>query len=172
MAKQAVRRVVTGTGSDGRSGIDEDRPCEAVLETPMFLATDIWVAGCGPAHIADGDRSGGKVVLEPPDRGFLVRRVVFHPDRQWLGSQAYLAALEAAGGGASHAGGAHDDGMHVTRTVDVAYVVEGEIVAVLEGAETTLRAGDSLIQRGTKHAWSNRTDEDAVVLFTQVSTAG
>lgn len=171
MARQAVRRVITGTGPDGRSGIGDDRACEAVLETPMFLATDIWVAGCGPANVAGGDLSDGKVVLEPPHCGFLVRRVVFHPDRQWLGSEAYLTALEAAGGGASHVAGAHDDGMHVTRTVDVAYVVEGEIVAVLEGAETTLRAGDSLIQRGTKHAWSNRTDEDAVVLFTQVSTA-
>lgn len=171
MAKLDVRRVITEVGPDGRSLISDDGSCDATLETPIFKAADIWVAGCGPAHAADGDLSGGNVVLEPPARGFLVRRVVFHPDRRWQGSEAYRAALEAAGGADSHAGGDHGDGMHVTNTVDIACVVAGEIVAVLDGGETTLRAGDTLVQRGTRHAWSNRTEEDAIVLFTQVSTA-
>ena len=55
--------------------------------------------------------------------------------------------------------------MHQTDTVDYAIVLEGEIVAVLEEAETVLKAGDILIQRGTNHAWSNRSGTSCKVAF-------
>jgi hypothetical protein len=136
----------------------------------MFSAADIWTVASSPADPRVGDASSGAVVLEPPPTGLVVRKAIFHPDKVWKESADYEAALAAAGGADAHAGGEASDGMHVTRTVDIAYVISGEIVAILEDGETTLREGDSLIQRGTKHAWSNRTDRDAVVLFTQVST--
>jgi quercetin dioxygenase-like cupin family protein len=47
-------------------------------------------------------------------------------------------------------------GMHRTDTVDVVTVVSGELHAILETGEIVLRAGDSIVQRGTMHAWSNR----------------
>ena len=59
--------------------------------------------------------------------------------------------------------------MHVTDTVDVLTVVEGEIYVVLEDTETLLRVGDSVIQRGTNHAWSNRSDRPAVLVATMMS---
>jgi quercetin dioxygenase-like cupin family protein len=59
--------------------------------------------------------------------------------------------------------------MHKTDTIDYAIVVSGEIYAVMEKGEVLLRAGDSLIQRGTNHAWSNRTEEPCVVAFVMVS---
>ena len=31
--------------------------------------------------------------------------------------------------------------------------------AILESTETLLKAGDTIVQRGTKHSWSNRTDD-------------
>jgi quercetin dioxygenase-like cupin family protein len=43
-------------------------------------------------------------------------------------------------------------------------VVSGELYAVLETAETLLRPGDTFIQRGTKHAWSNRGTEPVTVV--------
>jgi len=42
-------------------------------------------------------------------------------------------------------------------------VIEGEIVLVLDTQETVLRPGDVVIQRGTNHAWSNRSGKPAVV---------
>ena len=47
--------------------------------------------------------------------------------------------------------------MHQTDTVDCAIVLEGEIIAVLDELETVLKAADIVIQRGTNHAWSNRS---------------
>jgi quercetin dioxygenase-like cupin family protein len=41
----------------------------------------------------------------------------------------------------------------------------GEIVAMMDEGEALLKAGDVLIQRGTNHAWSNRTDEPAYLAF-------
>ena len=55
--------------------------------------------------------------------------------------------------------------MHRTETVDYAIVLEGEIVAMLDDSETVLRAGDILIQRGTNHAWANRSGKPARICF-------
>jgi uncharacterized cupin superfamily protein len=42
-------------------------------------------------------------------------------------------------------------------------VLEGELHLVLDTAEVVLRAGDSIVQRGTRHAWSNRSTRPAVL---------
>ena len=49
--------------------------------------------------------------------------------------------------------------------IDYAIVLSGEIVAMMDEGEVLLKAGDVLIQRGTNHAWSNRTSAPAVVAF-------
>ena len=55
--------------------------------------------------------------------------------------------------------------MHRTETVDYAIVLEGEIWAVMDEDETLLRAGDILVQRGTSHAWANRSSKTARIAF-------
>jgi uncharacterized cupin superfamily protein len=55
--------------------------------------------------------------------------------------------------------------MHVTDTVDYAILLQGELVAIMDEGETVLRAGDILIQRGTNHAWANRSDAIARIAF-------
>ena len=60
----------------------------------------------------------------------------------------------------------HDHpGMHKTDTIDYAIMLAGEITAILDGEETILRAGDILIQRGTNHAWANRSGKPARMAF-------
>ena len=41
--------------------------------------------------------------------------------------------------------------------------VRGEITLVLDTEEVQLRAGDTVVQRGTNHAWSNRSTRPAAV---------
>ena len=50
-------------------------------------------------------------------------------------------------------------GFHKTATIDYAIVLSGEIFAMMDDGEVLLQTGDVLIQRGTNHAWSNRTNE-------------
>ena len=54
---------------------------------------------------------------------------------------------------------------HKTPTVDYAIVLEGEIWALLDEAETCLKTGDVLIQRGTSHSWANRSNRPARMAF-------
>jgi mannose-6-phosphate isomerase-like protein (cupin superfamily) len=54
-------------------------------------------------------------------------------------------------------------GMHQTDTVDIVTIISGEIWAVVETGETLVRAGDTVIQRGTWHAWRNRSDAPCTV---------
>jgi quercetin dioxygenase-like cupin family protein len=55
--------------------------------------------------------------------------------------------------------------MHKTKTVDYGLVLEGEIWLVLDDSEVLCRQGDIIIQRGTNHAWANRSDADCAVAF-------
>ena len=61
--------------------------------------------------------------------------------------------------------------MHRTESVDYGIVLEGEITLVLDDSEVTLRAGDVVVQRGTDHAWANRSDEVTRVAFILVDGA-
>jgi mannose-6-phosphate isomerase-like protein (cupin superfamily) len=55
--------------------------------------------------------------------------------------------------------------MHRTRTLDYVVVIEGEVVLVLDDSEVTLKKGDVVVQRGTDHAWENRSDKTARMAF-------
>ena len=54
---------------------------------------------------------------------------------------------------------------HKTPTLDFAICLDGEIWALLDEDETRMLPGDVLIQRGTSHAWANRTDKPARMAF-------
>jgi uncharacterized cupin superfamily protein len=55
--------------------------------------------------------------------------------------------------------------MHRTESVDYAVVLEGEITLLLDDSDVVLRAGDVVIQRGTNHAWSNRSGKPVRMLY-------
>ncbi|HTP97313.1 MAG TPA: cupin domain-containing protein, partial [Burkholderiales bacterium] len=55
--------------------------------------------------------------------------------------------------------------MQRTRTLDFCLVLEGEITLVLDTAEVELKAGDTVVQRGTNHAWSNRSNRPCTIAF-------
>jgi mannose-6-phosphate isomerase-like protein (cupin superfamily) len=57
-----------------------------------------------------------------------------------------------------------DPGMHTTHTVDFEVVLSGEVILELDdGAEVVLKPGDTVVQNGTRHRWSNRGSEPAVL---------
>jgi quercetin dioxygenase-like cupin family protein len=54
--------------------------------------------------------------------------------------------------------------MHTTATIDYGVVLSGEVILELDdGAKLTLRPGDTYIQNGTRHRWSNTGDVPAVL---------
>lgn len=61
--------------------------------------------------------------------------------------------------------------MHRTETLDYAVVIEGEIVLILDDSEVTLGPGAVSVQRGTDHAWENRTDKRTRMAFFHIAAA-
>ncbi len=56
--------------------------------------------------------------------------------------------------------------MHRTDTVDIGFVLSGEVIVELEGGEEqAMTPGDVYIQHGAMHAWRNDGAESAVVAF-------
>ncbi|HZP37096.1 MAG TPA: cupin domain-containing protein [Methylomirabilota bacterium] len=172
---QPIRRVVTGHNAQGRSVITSDGPSPHVLTLPGrpdFALTDLWVTDRAPASNAgSADPAKRRMSLEPPANGTIFRVVEFPPDAAGGGFDR-AAAFRAMG--ASHAmdpDASRHPGMHRTDTVDYAIVLSGEIWALMDEGETLLRAGDTLVQRGTNHAWSNRSDRPCLVAFILVSAA-
>jgi quercetin dioxygenase-like cupin family protein len=56
--------------------------------------------------------------------------------------------------------------MHRTQTLDYGILIQGEIHMILDNkAEVCLNPGDVVIQRGTDHAWENRSKEVARIAF-------
>jgi hypothetical protein len=49
--------------------------------------------------------------------------------------------------------------------IDYVIVLEGEIEMDMDDSTVKLRAGDVMVQRGTNHAWANRSDKRARVAF-------
>jgi hypothetical protein len=104
----------------------------------------------------------------PPKNGTILRIIDFPPEPK--DPVELKRRLDATFGGI-YADAAHDKtykrhpGMHTTDTVDYAIVLEGEIWSVMDEGETLLRAGDVLIQRGTNHAWANRSGRTARIAF-------
>jgi len=61
--------------------------------------------------------------------------------------------------------------VHRTQSVDYGIVLSGEVVLVLDDAETVLQAGDVVVQRGTSHRWENRSGATARMAFILVDGA-
>jgi uncharacterized cupin superfamily protein len=55
--------------------------------------------------------------------------------------------------------------MHRTESIDYGIVLEGEITLIVDEGETTVRAGDSVVQRGTNHGWANRSGRNCRIAF-------
>lgn len=157
-----VRRVVTGH-RDGRAVVlfDSAAPNQKLRQASGVVSTLLWVTDETPANVSDRtDRASREIGVPPPPRGSIFRVVDFPPESGTRSRDAVLKEM----GVADH-GGARHPGMHRTRSVDYAVVLEGEIDMLLDDAEVHLRAGDVVVQQGTNHGWANRGTRSCRIAF-------
>lgn len=169
------RRIVTGHDQAGKSVVAIDSVLEPALDKPELGVAffEIWNTAGSPARIDNGPdpTAGRKLQIEPPKQGSIVRFVDFGPyqaDKPPMSREMAQAAFALVG--SAHAStvkeGSPHPMMHRTESVDYGIVVEGEITLILDdGSETHLQAGDVVVQRGTDHAWENRSDKPARMAF-------
>ncbi|MFL6797199.1 MAG: cupin domain-containing protein [Xanthobacteraceae bacterium] len=139
-----IRRVVTGHDSAHQAKVLIDAPAtNAKHPQAGVVSTMIWCTDGAPAAIPIGEQPedmGARILgTAPPPKGTRFAVIDFPP-----GNQAH---------------------MHRTETVDYVIVIEGEIEMDMDASTVKLKAGDIMIQRGTNHAWANRSSQRARVAF-------
>lgn len=143
------RRIVTGI-ENGRSTIIEDQPIENVVEhLPGLIISDIWNTQKMPASLDLETQIPNTGFPQTPKNGTYFRYVSIPPDKDL---------------GVEFKTGEPHPMMHQTQTLDYIIILSGELYLIMEEGETLLKAGDIVIQRGTDHAWSNRSDEACIQL--------
>ena len=174
-AAPVFRRIVTGHDQDGRADILSEAPPTRVYQVggpggPTFV--EVWSTRETPAAIdwQGEEPAESGLVLGPPQGGTRIRVIEFPPEseaiRRLTTTEAAAAFTAMGGADAARSGaGTPHPLMHRTQTVDYGIVLEGELTLVVDVGETTVRAGDIVIQRGTSHAWANRSGSTCRVAF-------
>lgn len=165
-----VRRIVTIDREPGISSLVSDGPAPDVRLDPArpgFAATRLWVTDKTPARIVF-ETVHLPNTLEPPKNGSVLRVYDIPPDAAWqgrVGEKEVRAWFQSMGSPSASvwSENAPHPYMQKTKTVDFCFVLEGEATLVLEDGEVTLGEGDTVVQRGTAHAWANRSGKPARV---------
>jgi len=174
MQPTPIRRVITQNDAHGKSYILVDGPTPAVKEVPSrpgYRVSNLWRTTEAPAQIHAEDSITEHHGVLPPKNGNVIRIIDYPAEPQ---DPLELKRQQDATFASLYPDAGHDlkpgdhPGMHITETVDYAVMLFGEMTAILEKEETILRAGDILIQRGTNHAWANRSGQPARILFVLV----
>jgi naringenin degradation protein FdeH len=147
------RRVVTGHDAQGASVVVSDGP----VPVHQFMPQD----GVGFYEIWQTEHSPAPVLpVEPTEPTQRTLRVPPEPTGTKIRINEFFPGHVGPEGRQSP--------VHRTESIDYGIVLEGEIVLILDDSEVTLRPGDVIIQRGTDHAWANRTDRVCRVAFVLV----
>jgi mannose-6-phosphate isomerase-like protein (cupin superfamily) len=139
---QSARRIVTGHDAQGNSIVLSDgappqhHPMQGEAVGANFI--EMWSETASvPAltSLPAAEPNERPFTIMPPS-GHLLRLIELYPNSQ----------------------GGKRTVMHRTRTIDYVIVLEGEAVLHLTDSEVVLHPGDVVVQRGTDHAWENRSN--------------
>lgn len=153
---QPVRRVIVRGSSDGTARVADDAASPHVHTLPGMPddlgLTDLWYTG---GTSAGDDPAARDLAVAPDPGGTLFRVVEFPPDTELPTGDDGAPALF----------------WHATETTDYNVLLRGELALLTDHGEVTLRAGDTVVVTGGRHAWSNRTTEPAVLGAVSVADA-
>ncbi len=169
----SFKRVVTGHNAAGFAVVASSGPTPNVFPlaaVPGTVFYEIWNSASTPALLDNAsDPTAKPLQLSPGPLGSVIRVVDIPPDSVQNQVSAEEAAAAFAEIGEAHAGTGQANSkhklMHRTETLDYGIVTEGEVWLVLDEEEVQLKRGDVVVQRGTNHAWSNRTEAMARMVF-------
>ena len=173
-----IHRVVTGHDPAGKAVVTSNGGLPTVIELAAIPGTifhEVWSTQRSPAPVDNGpDPSTGPLTLPPPARGTRIRFVDIPPDTEEFLAQGAGRMKDAFSQiGDVEASTVKADSphplMHRTESVDYGIVIEGELTLVLDDSEVELKPRSVVIQRGTNHAWANRSGKTCRMLFILVN---
>jgi mannose-6-phosphate isomerase-like protein (cupin superfamily) len=170
-----VRRVVTGHDATGKAIVLTDGTPPHVTRPahqPGLAFHELWNTRASPAPVTANEAEATDFHRDtaPPPQGTVIRIVDIPPegangpefDKET--ARALFAQVGLAENAEHTIPGRHPL-MHRTESIDYGIVLEGQIVLLLDDSEVVLEAGDVVVQRGTIHAWTNRTNAITRMLF-------
>ncbi|HVW53862.1 MAG TPA: cupin domain-containing protein [Trinickia sp.] len=174
MSFPAIRRVVTGHDANGRAVVASDGPLPTAVEIAAIPGTvfhEVWSTSETPAAVNNApDPTTGPLMLPPPKQGTRVRFVDIPPDTaEFLAHGATKMHAAFSEVGDADASTVKADSPHPlmrrTESIDYGVVIEGDMTLILDDAEVALAPGSVVVQRGTNHAWANRSGRPCRMLF-------
>lgn len=170
-----IYRVVTGHDDNGNAIILENGSLNTVMDLDAIPGTrfhEVWNTSESPAsiHNAQEDPTLGPVVLSPMKEGTRIRFVDIPPDTdEFLNhGQDKMKGIFSSVGDKQMSTVKEDSPhplMHRTESVDYGIVIEGELILIVDQGEVALTPGSVVVQRGTNHAWANRSGKMCRMLF-------
>lgn len=174
MSFPPIHRVVTGHDKAGKAIVSSNGPLPTVVELAAIPGTvfhEVWSTQGTPAPVDNAaDPSTAALSLPPPANGTRIRFVDIPPDTEDFlahGAARMKAAFSQIGDEEASTVKADSPHplMHRTQSVDYGIVIEGELTLVLDDSEVELKPGSVVVQRGTNHAWANRSGKTCRMLF-------
>ncbi len=170
-----VRRVVTGHDNNGKAIVMSDGPAPFSIANPArpgYVSTDIWRTNATPTPVVakHEEPTLGPRRQMPEKNGTVFRINRIMPEGEEIRnmsaeqSKKLFAALGNEQASTFGKNGRHPL-MHRTETIDYVLILSGEIYCVLDDSEVLLKAGDMMVQCGTNHAWSNRSNAPCDIAF-------
>lgn len=175
-----IRRIVTGHDKDGKAIVTAAGPLPTVVpieKIPGTVFHEIWSTGGAPAKVGNTpDPTLSALMLPPPPHGSRIRIVDIPPDSEEFlqhGADNMRHAFAQIGDAAASTVKRNSPHplMHRTESIDYGIVLDGEMTLVLDDSEVPLAQGDVVIQRGTNHAWANRSGKMCRMLFILIDGA-
>jgi quercetin dioxygenase-like cupin family protein len=141
-----VRRIVTGHDANNVAKVMIDGPSASFVSARTgSTIKHLWnsdVPAAMPVGETFEDMGARPHAIPPPKNGTRFAIIDFPPGNDAL--------------------------MHRTESLDYAFVMDGEIEMDMDASTVKLKAGDVMVQRGTNHAWYNRSGAPARVAFVLV----
>lgn len=169
-----MKRIVTENNLHGNSYILSQEITN--IETPLkelddrFRFYNLWTTNSMPVDLNLKDPvKDNYVSTSPVQNGSMFRIVNYSPEVQLLERINQMSitephAFEQKIGIKLSLNSKHPL-MHTTPSINFGIVLSGEIYLVLDEDEILLKPMDTIIQRGTSHAWSNRSAQDCIMAY-------
>ena len=163
------KRYVVGPDANGKSATLMTEATNVQHNPGTFYRATLWATEEVPVdNSIEGDRAATVTTREPAPGGMLIRALELPPDSPDKKRHTEEVVKLHTAIKQKHQPTAEDlarhPTMHRTDTLDCIICVSGEIYCMTDVDEFQMKPGDTVIIRGTNHAWSNRSDKPALLV--------
>lgn len=168
LSKWKWKRYVVGPDANGKSAVLLDEAQNVQEDPGIYYRATLWGASEVPVdNSIDSDRANSITTREPHPGGLLFRALEIPPDTKDKAHHIEQLTKLNAQVQQKHQPTAEDlarhPSMHRTDTLDCITCIKGEIYLVTDVDEVLMQPGDTVIIRGSNHAWSNRSNEPCLL---------